>query len=57
MLRDEPDLWWIVHLWRSPISRELTFEILSQLTRFELEAWEVLSSTSYRAEMRKAEKK
>jgi hypothetical protein len=49
MLRDEPDLWRIVALWRSPIPRELSFELLCSMTHFDVEAWSTMLGAHYRA--------
>jgi len=49
MLRDMPDLWWIVHLWRSPISRELPFDVAQGLYRKEREAWATMLGVWYRS--------
>jgi hypothetical protein len=49
LLRDHPRLWWIVHLWRSPVPRELPFDVVRQLYRVEREAWSVMQTAWYRA--------
>lgn len=49
MLRDCPALWWVVGLWRSPVPRELPYDVVVRMTHKDREAWSVMLSSWYRA--------